>query len=127
LIFSHADRDTYNGPDVILEGRELSPSSGIVRIYHYTVDHLDGDNIMRMRLPLLEENFVVLSATGGLVAPSREQMMIVLKDLRAIYVRAGYWKQTREAKLDIINLSLVLFLPYFVLQLCSRMLFLIIE
>ncbi|ODM92460.1 Laminin subunit alpha [Orchesella cincta] len=103
---SDEERETYNGPDVILEGRELSPSSGIIRIFHYTVEHLDGDNIMRMRLPLLEENFVVLSATGGLVAPSREQMMIVLKDLRAIYVRAGYWKQTREAKLSDFGINI---------------------
>lgn len=65
---------------------------------HYTVEHLDGDNAMRMKLALLEENFAVVGATGGLVTPTREQMMIVLKDLRAIYVRAGYWKRTREAK-----------------------------
>lgn len=69
---------------------------------HYTVEHLDGDNAMRMRLPLLEENFVIVSTTGGQITPSREQMMIVLKDLRAIYVRAGYWKRTREAKFDFI-------------------------
>lgn len=83
---------------MILEGRELSPSPNVIRLMHYTIEHLDGDNAMRMRLPLLEENFVVVSATGGLITPTREQMMIVLKGLKAIYIRAGYWKRTREAK-----------------------------
>lgn len=103
---SDEQRETYAGPDVILESRELSPSSGIVRLMHYSIEHLDGDNAMRMKLPLLEENFVVVSATGGLVAPTREQMMIALKDLRAIYIRAGYWKKTREVKLSDFGIEI---------------------
>jgi len=53
---------------------------------------------MRMNLNLIEENFVVASPAGGLIAATRDQLMIVLKDLKAIYVRAAYWKNTREAK-----------------------------
>jgi len=89
---------TFEAPDVILEGRELAPSSGTIRLYHFALDHLDGDNSMQMSLPIDEENFVVASATGGLISATRDQLMIVMKGLQAIYVRASYWKNTREAK-----------------------------
>jgi hypothetical protein len=88
---------------VILEGRELAPLSGFIRLYHFTSDHLDGDNAMKMNLDLSPENFVVGSPTGGLISATRDQMMIVMKGLKAIYVRAGYWKNTREVKYVWLN------------------------
>ena len=83
---------------MILEGQELAPSSNLIRLMHYAVDHVDGDNAMKMSLEITEENFMVPSPTGGLVAATRDQVMVVLKELRAIYVRAAYWKRTREVK-----------------------------
>lgn len=81
-----------------MEGKELPPSNNVIRLYHYAVHHLDGEHNMKMSLELLEENFVVAStSSAGSVTATRDQLMIVLKGLNAIYVNAAYWKQTKEA------------------------------
>jgi len=89
-------RETYTAPDVIIEGRALPPYDHTIRLMHYAVTDLDGNNAMKMKLQLIEENFVAPSATGGLITATREQIMTALKTLTGIYVRAGYWKDSFE-------------------------------
>jgi hypothetical protein len=91
-----SDRETFAGPDVILEGYELPPSTKTLRLMYFSIDHLDGDHAMNVTLRIRETDFVVVSATGNLVSATRDQLMIVLKGLKSIYLRAGYWKNTRE-------------------------------
>lgn len=100
---SSRPRETFGGPEVILEGSELPPSSGTIRLMHFSVSHLDGDDhVMRMKLRLSEESFVVASHSsgGGQVPATRDQLMIVMKGLKAIYIRGGYWKHSKEPRLS---------------------------
>lgn len=73
-------RETFAGPEVILEGNELAPSSGTIRLMHFSIAHLDGDHTMRMNLRLSEDSFVVAShsSSGGLIPATRGALVTCL-------------------------------------------------
>lgn len=66
--------------DVILQGADTT-------LYYYSDEQPPSFTNFRSSVHLVEANFVV----GNRLSATREQIMVVLEDLRAIYVRATYW------------------------------------
>jgi len=101
LIFTiivPADIKPFVGPDIILEGSEIPPSTKSMRLFHYGLDLLNENHCLKKSVRIVEANFVIESPNGGLVAATRDQLMIILSGLKSIYIRAAYWKITRESR-----------------------------
>lgn len=72
-----------SGPDVILYGHDTY-------LFYFSLEQPASNTLFPSFVELVEENFVLAS---GLPA-TREQMMQVLQNLNAIYIRATYWEPT---------------------------------
>ena len=82
-------------PDVILIGGDLT-------LYHYGHQQPSASVPLNVAVEISERNFVLPS---GLPA-SRENLMVVLKDLKAVYIRGSYSDPTREVRLTAVLLDI---------------------
>lgn len=80
--------------DVILEGADTS-------LFYYADEQPPSFTDFQASLELVESNFV----THGRLSASREQLMLVLEDLREIRVRASYWSPSITASLSRVTLD----------------------
>lgn len=83
------------GPDVILKSKNAI-------ITHQSYEQPASDQLFRGSVKMVESNFQTL--TGGSV--TREQFMMVLRDLTAIYIRASYWEKGVLTLLSDVYLTL---------------------
>jgi laminin alpha 3/5 len=72
-----------SGPDVILYGHDTY-------LFYFSLEQPASNTLFPSFVELVEQNFVL---ANGLPA-TREQMMQVLQNLNAIYIRATYWEPT---------------------------------
>lgn len=72
-----------SGPDVILYGHDTY-------LFYFSLEQPASNTLFPSSVELVEQNFVM---SNGLPA-TREQMMQVLQNLTAIYIRATYWEPT---------------------------------
>lgn len=71
------------GPDVILYGHDTY-------LFYFSLEQPASNTLFPSFVELVEQNFIL---ANGLPA-TREQMMQVLQNLSAIYIRATYWEPT---------------------------------
>lgn len=83
------------GPDVLLEGREYT-------IVHQSYQQPASDHVFHGSVPIVESSFATLNG----LPVTREQIMHVLKDLQAIYIRAAYWDDTTMSRLSDVELQM---------------------
>ncbi|XP_058121122.1 laminin subunit alpha [Anopheles ziemanni] len=83
------------GPDVILEGNGLE-------IVHQSYRQPSSNQLFSGSVEMVESNFQ--TAAGGSV--SREQFMMLLRDLKNIYIRASYWEQGLQTVLSDVSLTM---------------------
>lgn len=72
-----------SGPDVILYGHDTY-------LYYFSLEQPASNLIFPTFVELTEQNFIL--ANG--LPTTREQIMQVLQNLNAIYIRATYWEPT---------------------------------
>lgn len=72
-----------SGPDVILFGHDMY-------LFYFSLEQPASDTLFPSFVELTEKNFVLPSS----VQATREQIMQVLQNLDAIYIRATYWEPT---------------------------------
>lgn len=77
--------EAIEGADVILQGNDIT-------LYHYAEEQPPSDTLFSVSVDLVESNFY----TSKLLHATREQIMLVLKDIKGIYIRANYWKPSLE-------------------------------
>lgn len=83
------------GPDVILEGKDII-------IVHQNYEQPANAQNFYGTVKMIESNFQTISG-----APvTREQFMMVLRDLNAIYIRATYWEGTIISQISDIYLTM---------------------
>ncbi len=83
------------GPDVILEGKDIV-------IVHTSYEQPANAQNFDGSVKMVESNFQTISG-----APvTREQFMLVLRDLNAIYIRATYWEGTVISQISDIYLTM---------------------
>lgn len=80
-------------PDVILEGKDQS-------ILHQSYEQPASEHSFYGTVKIVESSFTTLSG----LPVTRDQLMHVLKDLNAIYIRANYWDETVISQLSDVNL-----------------------
>lgn len=81
--------------DVILQGADTT-------LFYYSDEQPPSFMNFRASVHLVESNFL----TSNRLSATREQIMVVLEDLRGIYVRAMYWNPTVMASyVSLIDLS----------------------
>lgn len=83
------------GPDVLLESREHT-------IVHQSYQQPASDHVFLGSVPIIESSFTTLNGSPV----TREQIMHVLKDLQAIYIRAAYWDDTTMSRLSDVELQM---------------------
>ncbi|XP_058457360.1 laminin subunit alpha [Malaya genurostris] len=83
------------GPDVILEGKNMV-------ITHQSIEQPASNTVFNGRVQMVETSFQ--TASGGSV--SREQFMMILRDLKAIYVRASYWENGLTTIISDVSLAM---------------------
>lgn len=87
--------DAIIGPDVVFEGKD---SVILHQSYEQPASALNFHGSVR----IVESSFTTISG-----APvTREQLMVVLRDLNAIYVRANYWDGTIISRLSDVYLTM---------------------
>lgn len=83
------------GPDVILEGKDSV-------IVHQSYEQPASAQTFRGSVEIVESSFTTISG-----APvTRDQLMVVLRDLNSIYIRATYWEGTLVSRLSDVYLSM---------------------
>lgn len=82
-------------PDVILKGKTLT-------ITHESYSQPASRTLFFGSVQFVETNFY----TAAGLPVTREQFMMVLRDLEAIYIRASYWEQGLETTLSDVYLTL---------------------
>lgn len=83
------------GPDVILEGKNMV-------VTHQSIEQPASNTLFNGRVQMVETNFQ--TASGGPV--TREQFMVLLRDLKAIYVRASYWENGLSTVVSDVSLTM---------------------
>lgn len=86
---------TVTAPDVVLIGAELT-------LYHFSQTVPSASQMVTVLTEITERSFVLPT---GLPA-TRENLMVVLKDLRALYIRGSYADPTQEARLSYVSLDI---------------------
>lgn len=83
------------GPDVILEGKDTV-------IVHQNYEQPANSQIFSGSVKMVESNFQTISG-----APvTREQFMMILRDLNAIFIRATYWEGTVMSQVSDVYLTM---------------------
>lgn len=80
--------------DVILQGADTT-------LFYYSDEQPPSFVNFRASVRLIEANFV----TSNRLSATREQIMVILEDLRGIYVRATYWNPSIMASLSYATLD----------------------
>lgn len=83
------------GPDVLLQGKEIV-------LVHQSYEQPANDINFYASVKMVESNF--RTATGAPV--TREQFMMVLRDLDRIFIRGAYWEQTVISQLSDVYLTM---------------------
>lgn len=83
------------GPDIILEGKEST-------ILHQSYRQPASNQNFYGTLKIVESSFTTLNGEPV----TREQLMYVLKQLNAIYIRAAYWDKTDISQLSDVYLEM---------------------
>lgn len=83
------------GPDVILEGKNMV-------VTHQSIEQPASNTLFNGRVQMVETNFQ--TASGGPV--TREQFMVLLRDLKAIYIRASYWENGLSTVVSDVSLTM---------------------
>uniref|UniRef100_W4VRR7 Putative response to misfolded protein n=1 Tax=Corethrella appendiculata TaxID=1370023 RepID=W4VRR7_9DIPT len=83
------------GPDIILEGKNLE-------LVHQSYEQPASKVIFQNSVQMIETNFQ--TASGAPV--TREQFMMVLRDLKAIYIRASYWENGIVTRVSDVSLTM---------------------
>ncbi|EGI60824.1 PREDICTED: laminin subunit alpha [Acromyrmex echinatior] len=78
--------------DVILQGANTT-------LFYYSDEQPPSFVNFRASVRLIEANFV----TSNRLSATREQIMVILEDLRGIYVRATYWNPSIMASLSYVT------------------------
>jgi laminin, alpha 3/5 len=82
------------GPDIILEGKNLV-------ITHQSYEQPASKTLFHGSVKIVESSFQTVSGSPV----SRDQLMMVLRDLKAIYVRASYWEKGVLTLLSDVHLT----------------------
>lgn len=83
------------GADVILEGKNID-------ILHQSYEQPASAQLFHGHVKMVESNFQTISG-----APvTRDEFMMVLRDLNAIYIRASYWEPTIVSRLSDVYLTM---------------------
>lgn len=83
------------GPDIILEGKDTV-------LIHESYEQPANAQNFRGSVEIVESNFIQQSGAPA----TREQLMIILRDLNAIYIRATYWEGTVISQLSDVHLTM---------------------
>ncbi|XP_053667229.1 laminin subunit alpha [Anopheles marshallii] len=83
------------GADVILEGKQLE-------VMHQSYRQPSSHQLFSGSVEMVESNFQ--TAAGGPV--SREQFMLLLRDLKNIYIRASYWENGLVTVVSDVSLTM---------------------
>ncbi|SPP85142.1 laminin subunit alpha [Drosophila guanche] len=89
------DGKSIVAPDVILMGKDKV-------LVHQSYEQPSRNMPFANRLQMVETNFQTHSGKSV----SRADFMMVLRDLKAIYIRANYWEQTLITQISDVYLSL---------------------
>ncbi|EFN79905.1 laminin subunit alpha [Harpegnathos saltator] len=80
--------------DVILQGADTT-------LFYHSEEQPPSFTNFRASVHLVETNFLTVNK----LSVTREQMMVVLEDLRRIYIRATYWNPSITASLSYVTLD----------------------
>uniref|UniRef100_A0A0P4VVW3 Laminin subunit alpha n=1 Tax=Scylla olivacea TaxID=85551 RepID=A0A0P4VVW3_SCYOL len=95
LVFVRANKGTeISGPSVLLKG-------GDVIAQHFSPTEPTSPQVFTNEIRLTEHNFRTLSG----VPLERDQFMMLLYRLEAVYIRANYWSSSFEARLFNVSLD----------------------
>lgn len=83
------------GPDVVLEGKTLT-------IVHQSYEQPANGQAFRGSVKIIESNFRTVSGSPV----TREQFMMILRDLNAIYIRGVYWENSVITRLSDVYLTI---------------------
>lgn len=85
------------GSDVIFEGKNTV-------ILHQSYEQPANAQLFHGSVKIVESNFQTIS--GATV--TRDELMMILRDLNAIYIRASYWEQTVISRLSDVYLTMAI-------------------
>ncbi|XP_050541070.1 laminin subunit alpha [Daktulosphaira vitifoliae] len=84
--------NAVGGADVILNGHDIY-------LHYFSLEQPASNTLFPNSVEIVEQSFVL---TNGLPA-TREQIMQVLQDLQAIYIRATYWEPSVTTRISNIS------------------------
>ncbi|XP_054012773.1 laminin subunit alpha [Hylaeus anthracinus] len=86
--------NAVSAADVILQGYDTT-------LFYYADEQPPSFTIFQASLELIESNFI----THNRLSATREQLMVVLENLRGIHIRATYWNPSIQASLSYVLLD----------------------
>ena len=86
--------EAISAADVILQGAETT-------LLHYAEEQPPSFTNFEASVELIETNFI----NENRLSATREQLMVVLEDLRGVYIRAAYWSPSIAASLSYVTLD----------------------
>lgn len=81
-----------SGPDIILYGHETY-------LYYFSLEQPASGIFFPSSVEIVEKNFVLPNG----ISTTREQILQVLQNLNAIYIRATYWEPTVTTRYSMIR------------------------